>query len=537
MQRSFGVRSLAALSTAMVALGLTLAATPVAGSAAAAPTTRAGGVATTNLTFTRHGLGTLGGRGSHAEAVSGSVVVGWSETAARETHAFAYDLAADAPVMRDLGTLGGNDSRATDVDGSIVVGTAETDSGAMRAFAYDLAVDEPVMLDLGTLGGSGSQAVAVDGTVVVGVADTASGGDHAFAYDLAAAEPVMRDLGTLGGRSSRAMAVDGSIVVGISATASEQSESQGHAFAYDLAAAAPAMTDLGTLGGRASGATDVDGDLVVGWSGAGARHAFAYDLGENQPVMRNLGALEGHTSSEAAAVDGGVVVGKSYVAGYSLLRNAFAYDMSAPEPASRDFSTLGDARSWATGVSGGVVIGEWRRGWWQARTNHAFAHDLAANDARSLVLGGWRGSRAQDVDADVVVGSQVYGPQRSSATAWVLRETTRPMLAFQRFEQQAKEGAGRVTVRVERYGRTDRAVTVRYRTRSSTAKAGRDFVSTKGVLRFAPGVTSRSFRVKILNDRRAEGHEDLVLLLSRPSKPALLGSPSWTELRITKNDR
>jgi hypothetical protein len=43
--------------------------------------------------------------------------------------------------------------------------------------------------------------------------------------------------------------------------------------------------------------------------------------------------------------------------------------------------------------------------------------------------------------------------------------------------------------------------------------------------------------VKILNDRRAERHEDLVLVLSRPSRPALLGSPRWTELRITKNDR
>ncbi len=111
------------------------------------------------------------------------------------------------------------------------------------------------------------------------------------------------------------------------------------------------------------------------------------------------------------------------------------------------------------------------------------------------------------------------------------------MLAFRRFEQEVGEGAGRVRVRVERYGRTDRAVTVRYRTRSATATAGKDFVSTSGELRFAPGVTSRSFRVKILDDRRAERNEDLVLILSRPGRPAALGSPSWTELRITKNDR
>ena len=136
----------------------------------------------------------------------------------------------------------------------------------------------------------------------------------------------------------------------------------------------------------------------------------------------------------------------------------------------------------------------------------------------------------------MVVGANSYGSRIQHATAWVLRETTRPMLGFRRFERQVKEGVGRVTVRVERYGRTDRAVTVRYRTRSDTAMAGKDFVSTSGEVRFAPGVTSRSFTVKILNDRRAEGNEDLVLTLSRPSRPGLLGSPSRTEIRITKND-
>ena len=78
---------------------------------------------------------------------------------------------------------------------------------------------------------------------------------------------------------------------------------------------------------------------------------------------------------------------------------------------------------------------------------------------------------------------------------------------------------------------------MRYRTRSDTAKTGQDFVATSGMLRFPRGVTQRNFKVKILNDRRREGKEYLLLTLSRPSSPALLGTPNWSQLRIKANDR
>lgn len=42
-------------------------------------------------------LGTLGGTGSHAIAISGHIVVGNSDTASGASHAFAYDLAATSP--------------------------------------------------------------------------------------------------------------------------------------------------------------------------------------------------------------------------------------------------------------------------------------------------------------------------------------------------------------------------------------------------------------------------------------------------------
>lgn len=528
-------------------------AAPVFGSGLTARTTVSAGSSESNLTATVHDLGTLGGRTSEAVAVAGSVVAGSSRTASGAWHAFAYDLGAEEPAMVDLGALAGGGSGATDVDGSVVVGASSTGpvdefgDPIVHAFAYDLAAEEPTMVDLGTLGGS-SAARAVDGSVVVGDSFVgspreASGARHAFAYDLAAEEPTMVDLGTLGGYGSEAIDVDGSVVVGSSATAS----GEWRAFAYDLAAEEPTMVDLGSLGGRYTFALSVDDGIVVGRSqnAAGQNRAFAYDLSAAQPDMLDLGTLDGGRWSEAEDVDGGVVVGTSTspIPGHGRrVSSAVAYDVQAADPVMRDFTTLArlssttptTTNSFATGISGDVAIGHWGVSL-QSRP-HAFAHDLGEHGLRTLGLGDWRGSKAVDVDGDVVVGETRHAGA-TRATAWTLRQTTRPMLAFRRIDLPVKEGVGRVTVRVDRYGRTDRAVNVHYRTRGGTARAGKDFVSTSGTLHFPAGVTSRRFKVTIRNDRRSEYEEDLMLILSRPSRPALLGTPSWSHLRIRPNDR
>lgn len=303
----------------------------------------------------------------------------------------------------------------------------------------------------------------------------------------------------------------------------------------------------------------MDGTIVVGWSKKvrGGRYAFAYDLAAAEPVMLDLGTLGG-TDSDATAVDGSVgrardarprhprrghqhghsgerhtVVGSSHTdSGES---HAFADDLAAAEPVMLDLSTLkGLATTRATAIDGDIVTGYWSLHRQSAGARYgAFAYDLTADNPRMLGLGTWRDSRAGDVDGDVVVGSA-----GRHATAWILRKTTRPTFAFQRIDQRpVKENAGRVTIRVTRLGRTDRAVTVRHRTRGGTAKAGQDFVATSGKLRFPQGVTRRSFTVKILNDRRLERPEHLLLTLARPSKPALLGTPNWSQLRIKANTR
>lgn len=524
------MRTIHLLLTAVVASGLAFTAPAHAAPAAAA------GESEMNLTARAIDLGTLGGKQSEARAVDGSVVVGWSQTPAQSTrHAFAYDLSAARPEMIDLGSIRGR-SDAHDVDGSVVVGEFDTASeGHFGAFAYDLAAPNPAMRDLGTLGGGSAIARAVAGAIVTGMSETASGEDHAFVYDLAAAEPTMVDLGTLGGRNSDATAIAGSIIVGTSSTTSGEQ----HAFAYDLAAAEPRMIDLGTLGGGDSLATGVAGSVVTGESrtSSGEFHAFAYDLAAADPVMQDLGTLGGRDSM-GWDVDHATVVGSSSTdTGKS---RAFAYDLAAAEQTMRDLGTVAggaQTRVEAAAIDGDLVIGRWDDPRQMGSTPYSFAYDLGASEATLLDLSTWRGSSiASDVDGDVVVGTSDRGPA-DRATAWVLQRTTRPLFAFQRLERRVGEGVGRVTVRVTRYGRTDRAVTVRYQTHHDTAVTGKDFVGTSGTLRFPAGVTQRKFTVRILDDRRSEAAEYLLLGLSHPGEPGRIGRLSWSQVRIGASDR
>ena len=221
------------------------------------------------------------------------------------------------------------------MSGDVVVGlSSPAGDSALHAFAYDLGAATPTMKDLGTLGGTYSDGRAVSGDVVVGMSSTAgNSADHAFAYDLGAATPTMKDLGTLGGTYSEADAVSGDIVVGYSSLSSGAT----HAFAYDLGASPPAMQDLGTLGGNYSEADAVSGDIVVGSSSlsSGALHAFAYDLGASTPTMQDLGTLG--FSSTAVAVSGDIVAGSSDISSGEL--HAAAWILSPP-PVTATTTTL-----------------------------------------------------------------------------------------------------------------------------------------------------------------------------------------------------
>lgn len=121
-------------------------------------------------------------------------------------------------VMTDLGTLGGTGSVATAISPTgVIAGSSATGTGETHAFVWRAGT----MIDLGTLGGDRSEAVGVDAAGdVVGSSRTSGGDTHAFFWH----GGVLTDLGTLGGTTSRALGITpAGDVLGTSTNASGQS--------------------------------------------------------------------------------------------------------------------------------------------------------------------------------------------------------------------------------------------------------------------------------------------------------------------------
>ena len=84
-------------------------------------------------------------------------------------------------------------------------------------------------------------------------------------------------------------------------------------------------------------------------------------------------------------------------------------------------------------------------------------------------------------------------------------------------DAQVREAEGAVLVfRVSLDAAQTSVVSVRYATSNGTATAGADYEAVSGAVRFAPGQTTQTISVPVLNDAHDEGSETLMLTLSRP---------------------
>ncbi len=125
-----------------------------------------------------------------------------------------------------------------------------------------------------------------------------------------------------------------------------------------------------------------------------------------------------------------------------------------------------------------------------------------------------------------------------------------PTLQFSAANYSVGEGNGQATITVTRTNDTSGTVTVDYRTADSDtftvgcadtvnnrgAAFGRcDFATTVDTLSFAPGETSKTFVVPIINDAHVEGNETFQIMLSNPAGAAL-GTQTTATVTIADND-
>ncbi|MCU1264036.1 MAG: hypothetical protein JWM21_354 [Acidobacteria bacterium] len=97
----------------------------------------------------------------------------------------------------------------------------------------------------------------------------------------------------------------------------------------------------------------------------------------------------------------------------------------------------------------------------------------------------------------------------------------------------ASEANNSATVNVTRGGDTSTYATVQYATSDGTARQRKDYTLANGTITFAPGETSKNFKVLLTNDNYVNGDRTINLALSQPAGAALTGQTTAT---LTIND-
>jgi len=265
-------------------------------------------------------LGTLGGSASAANALADNdTVVGWSQTASGQRHAFS---SCPSCVMRDLGLLpGGSNSSATAISrsGSYIVGYSGINEFGIpfEPITQGFILSNDTMLSVGALycpctfntRYGFSEALAVnDLGETVGRSETVRGRqiEHAFLWK----DGVLQDIGHGAGdlSISSAHAINNASQVAGDVTESIPEASR-RAFLWQNGR----RQDIGVLPGHSSSSAQSlnDEGMVVGWSGkldGSSLTAFLWHNGN----LQDLGVLPGDNSSRALSINNaGQVVGVS----------------------------------------------------------------------------------------------------------------------------------------------------------------------------------------------------------------------------------
>lgn len=124
----------------------------------------------------------------------------------------------------------------------------------------------------------------------------------------------------------------------------------------------------------------------------------------------------------------------------------------------------------------------------------------------------------------------------SQGVGILLNDDTAGVIFFESATFSVNEGTPVAIITVRRTGGLSSGVSVQYSSIDGTATAGQDFTRVTGVLVFAPGETTRTFTIPIINDQIDEPDETLNLALENPTGGAVLGSPINAIVTIVDDD-
>ena len=114
---------------------------------------------------------------------------------------------------------------------------------------------------------------------------------------------------------------------------------------------------------------------------------------------------------------------------------------------------------------------------------------------------------------------------KGTGTGTIINDDKPPVLAIGNATVAESVSGGTAVFTVTLSPASGLAATVKYATAAGTAKAGRDFTTTSGILTFAPGQTTETIAVPILSDPSLTNPETFLVKLSAP-KQATLGKAS-----------
>ena len=128
--------------------------------------------------------------------------------------------------------------------------------------------------------------------------------------------------------------------------------------------------------------------------------------------------------------------------------------------------------------------------------------------------------------ADQTAASRILRIATHGRGIWEIQTGSAPAASVQFAASTArvKENAGTAELTVNRTGNTAVPAAVNYSTGGGTAVPGQDYTPASGEITFAPGETSKTISVPILNDPNGEGNETFVASLS----PSAGGTASGT---------